>query len=87
MIGEPSPQYRSKLPKQYRSLENEDTVKASNFEPHGNLGPLFSEGFFIKGVLQQYERNNSCRKTFDLRILFVHSLDRIVPKKQRILQK
>ncbi len=43
------------------------TVKAPNFGPHGNLGPLFQKGLLsLKRVLQKNEENKSCRKTLDL---------------------
>jgi hypothetical protein len=56
-----------------------DTVKASNFGPHGNFGPLFQKGLLsLKRVLQNHEDNKSCRTTLDLQIrfcsFFVHDL-------------
>jgi hypothetical protein len=48
-----------------------NTVKASNFGPHGNFGPLFQKGLLSsKRVLQKYEENEFCRKTFDQKIPF-----------------
>jgi hypothetical protein len=52
-------------------------VKAPNFGPHGNFGPLFQKGLLsLKRVIQKNEENKSCRKNFDLQIrfcsLFVH---------------
>ncbi len=47
------------------------TVKASNFGPHGNFGPLFQNNFLSsKRFLQKNEENKSCRKTLDLQIWF-----------------
>ncbi len=45
------------------------TVKASNFGPHWNFGPLFQKGLLsLKCILQKNEDNKSCRKSVDLRI-------------------
>jgi hypothetical protein len=47
------------------------TVKAPNFGPHGNFGPLFQKGWLsLKRVLQKKEENKSCRKPLDLQIRF-----------------
>jgi hypothetical protein len=43
--------------------EYANTVKAPNFGPHGNFGPLFQKGLLsLKRVLQKNEGNKSCRK-------------------------
>ncbi len=48
------------------------TVKARNFGPHGNFGPIFQKGLLsLKCVLQKSE-NKSCRKTLHLQILFTN---------------
>ncbi len=47
------------------------TVKAPNFGPHGNVGPLFQKGLLsLKRILQKNEENKSCRKTLDVQICF-----------------
>jgi hypothetical protein len=47
------------------------TVKAPNFGPHENFGPLFQKGLLtLKRVLQKNEENKRCRKTLDLQIRF-----------------
>ncbi len=47
------------------------TVKALNFRPHGNFGPLFQKGLLsLKRVLQKNEENKSCRKSLDPQIRF-----------------
>jgi hypothetical protein len=47
------------------------TVKAPNFGPHGNFGPLFQKGLLLfKSVLQKNDENKSSRKTLDLQIRF-----------------
>jgi hypothetical protein len=48
-----------------------DTVKAPNFGPHGNSGPLFQKGLLsLKRIVQKNEENKSCRKPLDLQICF-----------------
>ncbi len=47
------------------------TIKAPNFGPHGNFGPLFRKSLLsLKRVLQKNEENKSCRNTLDLQIRF-----------------
>ncbi len=48
------------------------TVKAPNFGPHGNIGPLFQKGLLsLRRVLQKnIENNESCSKTLGLQIRF-----------------
>jgi hypothetical protein len=49
----------------------EYTVKAYNLGPHGNFGPTFQKGLLsLKRVLQKNEKNESCRKAWDLQIRF-----------------
>jgi hypothetical protein len=46
-----------------------NTVKAPNFGPHGNFGPLFQKWLLsLKLILQKNEENKSCRNTLDLQI-------------------
>jgi hypothetical protein len=48
-----------------------NTVKAPNFGPHGNFGPLFQKGLLsLKRALQKNEEDKSCRKTSYLQIWF-----------------
>jgi hypothetical protein len=67
------------------------TVKARNFGPHGNFGPIFQKGLLsLKCVLQKNEENKSCRKTSHLQILFtssVHFLYMIRPQKLQSLKE
>jgi hypothetical protein len=65
------------------------TVKAPNFGPHGNFGPLFQKGLLsLKRVLQKNEENKSCRKTLDLQIWFCSFfLYMIHPQKLQSLQE
>ncbi len=47
------------------------TVKATNFGPHGNFGPLFQKGLLLlKRILQKNEENKSCRNSLDVQIRF-----------------
>jgi hypothetical protein len=48
------------------------TVKAPNFGPHGNFGPLYQKSLLsLKHILiQKNEENKRCRKTLDLQICF-----------------
>ncbi len=47
------------------------TVKAPNFGPHGNFGPLFQKGLLsLKRILQKDEEKKSWRNTLDLQICF-----------------
>jgi hypothetical protein len=47
------------------------TVKAPNFGPQGNFGPLFQKGLLsLKRVIQKNEENKSCRQTLDRQIRF-----------------
>ncbi len=49
----------------------EINVKAPNFGPHGNFGPLFQNGLLsLNRVLQNNEENKSCRQRLDLQIRF-----------------
>jgi hypothetical protein len=56
----------------YCSTERQiHTVKAPNFGPHGNFGPLFQKGLLpLKRVLQRNKENKRFRKYFDLHIRF-----------------
>jgi hypothetical protein len=66
------------------------TVKASNFGPHGNFGPLFQNNFLSsKRFLQKNEENKSCRKTLDLQIWFCSLLvhDSLKKKLQNVQEK
>jgi hypothetical protein len=61
------------------TLKFGSTIKAPNFGPHGNFGPLFQKGLVsLKRVLHKNEENKSSRKTLDLQIkirffsFFVH---------------
>ncbi len=68
---------------------NDNTVKASNFGPHGNFGPLFQKGLLSsKCVLQKKRREwklqNSFRSTDLVLIIFGTWFH---PKKLRNLQK
>jgi hypothetical protein len=57
------------------------TIKAFNFEPHGNPGIFSSEGHaIIKTSSTENEGNKNCRKTFDLQTLFCSFLNIISPK-------
>jgi hypothetical protein len=48
-----------------------DTVKAPNFGPHGNFGPLFQKGLLsLKRVLQKNEEDKSCSSALDIEIRF-----------------
>jgi hypothetical protein len=47
------------------------TVKAPNFGPHGNFGPLFQKGLLsLKLVLQKNKENKSCSDSSDLQNRF-----------------
>ncbi len=47
------------------------TVKAPNFGPHENFGPLFQKKLpSLKRILQKNEENVSCRNTLDPQICF-----------------
>jgi hypothetical protein len=47
------------------------TVKASNFGPHGNFGPLFQNGLLSSKHTHQWNgENERFRKTLDLQIRF-----------------
>jgi hypothetical protein len=47
------------------------TIKAPNFGPHENFGPLFQKGLLsLKRVLQKNEENKNYRKTLDPQIRF-----------------
>jgi hypothetical protein len=49
--------------------DTKTTVKAPNFGPFGNFGPLFQKGLLsLKHARQENEENKSCIKTLDLQI-------------------
>ncbi len=63
-------------------------VKAPNFGPHENFGPLFQKSLkSLKRVLQKNEENKSFRKTLDLQIRFCSFLYMIHPKRVQNLQE
>ncbi len=71
----------------YLSLVSfKDTVKAPNFGPHGNFGPLFQNGLLsLKRVLQKNEENKSCRNTsFIFRTWFIPRSYRTCKKKSKV---
>jgi hypothetical protein len=47
------------------------TLKAPNFGPHGNFGPLFQKGLLsLKRILQKNKENKCCRNTLDIQTCF-----------------
>jgi hypothetical protein len=49
------------------------TVKASNFGPHGNFGPVFQKGLLLlKRILHKKEEDKSWRKTLDYKLGSIH---------------